>query len=119
MKKTCSSCKKTKQASGFGKNRSRKDGLAGWCRVCEQIRYKKREHTLSRRYSIYKSSSKKKKRRFDISIDEFSDITSSPCVYCGGFSDVDYYEDFCGIDRVDPTKGYINGKKTRTIQIRA
>ena len=36
MSKTCSKCKKEKDLSDFNKNRSRRDGLSIYCRICDR-----------------------------------------------------------------------------------
>lgn len=34
MTKHCSACDQTKPVEAFGRDRTRKDGLAAWCRAC-------------------------------------------------------------------------------------
>lgn len=41
--KRCYRCKEVKPVSEFNKNRSKKDGLQGECRVCKKV-YKKIHH---------------------------------------------------------------------------
>jgi 5-methylcytosine-specific restriction endonuclease McrA len=33
--KTCSKCRETKSRTEFNRDRSRRDGLRGWCKACE------------------------------------------------------------------------------------
>ena len=64
----------------------------------------------------YKARSKKEGREFSLSIDEFKELTASPCFYCGrklANKEVSEYDngdfEYNGIDRIDSTKGYIKG----------
>ena len=63
------------------------------------------KHKLSGRYSTYKTNAIKRKRAFDLKIEEFDLITSKPCHYCGEY---DSYQDmkYTGVDRIDSSKGY-------------
>lgn len=65
--------------------------------------YKKAPHT---RYKNYQRNAKTKDRNFDISEDEFVEISKLPCVYCGEYSDTYNGEPFSGVDRVDSNLGY-------------
>lgn len=56
--------------------------------------------TISGSYRMYKSSSVPRKKEFNLSIDEFSKLVSSPCRYCGETSKK------IGVDRVDNSIGY-------------
>ncbi len=64
-------------------------------------------------YASYKSGAKKRNLVFDLTIDQFKDITSRYCDYCGikplqiktGRRSHGQYT-YNGIDRVDNTKGY-------------
>jgi len=55
--KQCSKCKKRKDKSEFGKNRTRADGLRIWCRECEseyaRERYEKKRGSV-KKYNNYK-----------------------------------------------------------------
>jgi len=70
-------------------------------------------HTLTNRYLRYVSNCKTKERKFLLSKEEFFKITSQECYYCGGFnvSENILIEkinlDYCGIDRIDNSIGYI------------
>lgn len=65
--------------------------------------YKKSPHT---RYQTYKRNAKHKNRNFDLSEEEFTEMTKLPCVYCGDYSDTYNGELFNGIDRIDSSLGY-------------
>lgn len=118
----------------FSKNKFAKDGFKHQCKGCQteyNIQYyqdnkegrneyntqykqdykeelseynKQYRQTLDGRYSIYKGNAKSKNRVFDLTLEQFEEITSRPCYYCG-----EYTEDreYCGIDRVDNVIGYV------------
>lgn len=75
------------------------------------------EAAFNRTFGHYKNNAKKKKREFLLSRDEFREITSSDCFYCGCSpnqkgnktkkNNGHYLHN--GIDRIDSTKGYVNG----------
>ena len=77
----------------FWKNSSQKDGYCGECKTCS---YKSKEN----RYNIYKKNAKRRNLDFQLTKEEFYDITSKPCHYCGNF------QNYNGIDRIDSDKGY-------------
>lgn len=65
-------------------------------------------------FNEYIASAKKRNLIFDISLQEFMEITSKNCTYCGAEprlhnrTNLKYSEFYCtGIDRIDNTKGYI------------
>jgi len=60
--------------------------------------YLKQKDNKNRRYSIYKSSAKRKSLEFSLSHNEFNDLYQKPCNYCGSKSK--------GIDRIDNNYGY-------------
>lgn len=106
MSKICLVCNKTKPNLKFGLRSSAKDKLQSRCLLCERIRDKNREHTFGRRFSMYKKRAKQDGLNFKINADTFENITGKPCEYCGGYSVSNNYK-FCGIDRLNSTKGYI------------
>lgn len=64
-------------------------------------------------YREYKSGADKRGLSFDLSVEEFENLTQRPCVYCGTEKSnrerhTHKYAPFFynGIDRVDPTVGY-------------
>ena len=65
--------------------------------------YKKAPHT---RYKNYQRNAKQKNRNFDLSEDDFTEITKQSCIYCGEYSDTYNGELFNGIDRIDSNLGY-------------
>lgn len=73
------------------------------------------ESSFNRLYSKYKQGARSKNREFTLTTEQFREITSQHCHYCGlppikpfdrkdgGMNGVYYYN---GIDRVDNSKGY-------------
>ena len=56
-------------------------------------------------YDRYLKSSHKRNIQFELTIEEFSEIVSLPCNYCGTFNQ----NESIGIDRLDSDIGYIDG----------
>jgi len=67
-------------------------------------KHQKEKDTMWRRFLEYKKRAKKKEIGFELIKEQFDFLTSQACIYCGEYSDE---KDYCGIDRVDPNKGYI------------
>lgn len=65
--------------------------------------YKKSPHV---RYKVYQNNARHKNRNFDLSEEDFVEMTKQPCIYCGGYSDTYSGEQFNGIDRIDSNIGY-------------
>jgi len=65
--------------------------------------YKKAPHI---RYKVYQSNARVKDRDFNLTEDEFIEISKLPCVYCGKYSDTYNGDPFSGVDRVDSNLGY-------------
>lgn len=76
---------------------------------------------IKRRYISYRQNAKKKGREFNLSLEQFSTLVTSPCFYCGEIDsrdqsrgsrmqgkNKDFYkkEEVNGVDRVDSTLGY-------------
>lgn len=59
-------------------------------------------------YAIYKRNAKKRNLIFEVTIDQFQEISKQSCVYCGELPKQEARKDFLynGMDRVDSTKGY-------------
>lgn len=100
IQKWCPCCKKFVDISFFNKNKRRADGYNEYCNNCLKYDAKKR-------YGHYKSGAKGRNLCFDLTLEEFKDITSQPCTYCGEFSA--YFDDvgISGVDRIDSSKGYV------------
>jgi len=67
--------------------------------VIKKVR-KKYDNTLPKRYLSYLKRSNVKGLPFELSIEEFDNIMSLSCVYCGSDSQIT-------IDRIDSKEGYI------------
>lgn len=91
--KKCFRCGKWLGLDSFWKSSSRKDGYCGECKICSS---KSKEN----RYNIYKKNARRRNLNFQLTKEEFYNITSQPCYYCGNF------QNYNGIDRIDPNKGY-------------
>lgn len=63
--------------------------------------------TLHRIFRTYKTHAKKKEIPFDLTIEDFKNITQKNCEYCGG-SPKKYNDGYerNGIDRIDSSLGY-------------
>ena len=68
--------------------------------------YKKSPHV---RYTNYQRNATNRNLSFELSEDEFSEMSKLPCVYCGEYSDIYNGEWFNGIDRIDSSLGYQKG----------
>lgn len=96
----CQCCKRMLPIDNYYKDSSTADGFSWICKYC-QI------HSLQARYQTYKQSAKKRNLEFDLTREEFNEITSKSCYYCGDYSGDFLGEQYCGIDRVDSSIGYI------------
>lgn len=65
--------------------------------------YKKSPHS---RYMVYKRNAKNRDLDFNLSEDEFIEISGQPCIYCGEYSDTYNSIPFNGIDRINSKAGY-------------
>ena len=107
--KTCSGCSLEKHESQFFRSKTGKFGLTGKCKPCtreanrkywssdngkaRRERYKntpsskaseyKSARTIKRRYSVLKKSAKKKQIYLDITFEQYSEVWSATCMYCG------------------------------------
>lgn len=57
---------------------------------------------IKRRYQVYQHSAKRRRRRFNLTIEEFKGFIIGECCYCGAQAN-----SFNGIDRVDSSIGYV------------
>lgn len=68
----------------------------------EQQAYKK---SPNGRYLIYKNyHAKKRGLVFELTVNQFDELTKQPCFYCGGYCNSNYHT---GLDRVDNSRGYV------------
>lgn len=91
--KKCFRCGKWLSLDNFWKSRSQKDGYCGECKECSST-------AKENRYNIYKKNAKKREIEFDLSKEDFYNITALPCHYCGN------NESYNGIDRINSSLGY-------------
>ena len=92
--KKCFRCGEWLPLENFWKNSAQKDGYCGECKICQNT-------SKEGRYNIYKKGAKARNITFKLSKQEFEEITSKPCYYCG-----DIIKGYSGIDRYDSQKGY-------------
>lgn len=84
------------------------------CRHKENVlRLPKAQASINELYRSYRHQAYKKKRPFNLTIQDFRNLTSSNCYYCGrpptqraGHQKNNGYYYYNGIDRVDSTLGY-------------
>lgn len=74
----------------------------------EKVRKQRKRYRkyLKARYKKYELGAQKRNFSFELSIEEFDEITKMPCEYCGGYSDELDGVKFNGIDRIDSSHGY-------------
>lgn len=73
----------------------------------ERTRRKRYNTTLNGRYGIYKQNAKQRNIQFDLSIEEFDEITRQPCFYCGSFNAEYSGIPYSGVDRISSNAGYV------------
>ena len=84
------------------------------CRNCIHNRHGKSLNTLLYNVFIhYKNNAKQRNIEWNLSEEEFKDIITQSCTYCGETPNITktssyngMYEKITGIDRIDSTKGY-------------
>ena len=108
MRKKCSKCGQRRPVEKFYRDKRSKDGYESQCKLCRSIAQKSRRSGSKSRFSRYKSRAKRDGIIFKLSYEEFKKITDQSCFYCGTYSE-NSVKDFCGIDRVNSSKGYIKG----------
>lgn len=74
----------------------------------EKVRQQRRKsrHSLSTRYKKYKREAEERNFDFELTIEEFDEITKSPCFYCGELPEDEFGNQFTGVDRIDSQLGY-------------
>lgn len=91
--KKCFRCGEWLPLDNFWKSSGRKDGYCGECKICSNS-------SKENRYNTYKKSAKRRNLDFQLTKEEFYNITSQPCHYCGNF------QNYNGVDRIDSSEGY-------------
>lgn len=93
---------------------------AGASLTCGNHKWNKLENGVAARnalYRVYKAGAKKRNYSFDLSLDIFTALTQKSCFYCGApplqktvfRNSYNGQYTYNGIDRIDNTKGYIEG----------
>lgn len=99
-KKRCFKCHEFLPLTSFYHSNYQKDGYSGECKRCQN-------ESKEGRYNIYKKNAKKRNIDFNLTKEEFYDITSRPCYYCNDYSNKDINNNFySGVDRIDSSVGY-------------
>lgn len=100
VKKFCPTCKRWLNPNNFSPSKTSLDKYAWECKECKS-------YYIRNRYNAYKGEAKQRNINFNLSLEEFDDITSNACVYCGQYNGNYFDKYFCGIDRIDSSKGYV------------
>lgn len=100
IEKFCPTCGRWLLPVEFLSSKSVLDGYSYECKECYM-------HSTRNRYNSYKGSAKHRKLEFSLTLDNFEEITSRPCIYCGGYNGDYFGKQFNGIDRIDSQSGYI------------
>lgn len=74
----------------------------------DKVREQRKQYrkTLKARYKKYELGANKRNFAFELSLEEFDQITRQPCLYCGEFNGEHNGVKFSGVDRVDSLEGY-------------
>lgn len=98
--KKCRICQRMLPISEFYKNKYSYDGYTNECKQCAY-------ESLSSRYGIYRKGAKSRNIEFNLTVEQFDELTSKPCYYCGEYYKQDYFgKKYSGLDRVDSKGGY-------------
>ena len=62
--------------------------------------------SIKGRYKKYERGAKERNLKFELTIDEFDNITKQPCFYCGEFGKERDGIKYNGVDRINSTDGY-------------
>jgi len=124
--KRCNHCLLEKSIAEFCKNKTSLDGLNPYCKFCSKVcsskwyrsRPKEVRTTTSyikhlqpkSRFRRYKINATKRHLLFDLTEQQFSEITAHRCSYCNDYNRLSHpskkIAQHCGIDRKDNSKGY-------------
>ena len=99
----CPTCDTVKPTIDFGLNASRPNGHDGQCKLCRKAYDKSRKFTPATRYKNYTQHARQKNRSFDLTLEDFDQITNQICIYCGTFEPG---KNHTGIDRINSKIGY-------------
>lgn len=62
--------------------------------------------SLKGRYKKYQREAEERGFEFNLTMEEFDEITKQPCFYCGTMPEDDFRNKYCGIDRIWSDQGY-------------
>lgn len=92
--------------SAFHKDRNSLDGHCDWCKACRnekrRLLYAKKGASMRDMFCSARCRAARLKVQFDLTLDQFADLLSRPCVYGGGRRP----ELNIGIDRKSPGADY-------------
>ncbi len=83
--KECLRCNKTKPLSKFSKDRTRKDGLAKWCKSCVK-KYQRGYNKRNKESVAFKARESHLKRTYDMTLSEYDEMLAGQggrCALCG------------------------------------
>ena len=67
------------------------------------------DHKPANRYKLYIHNAEVRGIPFELTLDEFDELTRQPCCYCGCLPDDGFGSQFTGLDRIDSSNGYFVG----------
>jgi len=105
-KKNCSKCKRKLLLTAFHIDKSKSTGRKSICAECSNSDDRAKKHNLNVRYSDYKKRAKKLGHIFDLTTEQFKQISSESCEYCGSFTGKSKDGKFTGVDRISAEQGY-------------
>lgn len=71
---------------------------------------RRKQHTkLTTRYKRYQTGAEERNLSFNLSLEEFDNLTKQNCFYCGEIITNEFGEQINGIDRLDSSIGYESG----------
>jgi len=93
----------------YGPEEFRRDKTDGYfdrrCKRCQAERSAKRRKNPSSRLSLAKSIAKRRNIRWDLTLEEYSELLDKPCAYCGFPTN----STGIGLDRINSGYGYSRG----------
>ncbi len=102
----CGKCKVRQPVSGFARNRTKKNGLADWCKTCQRImvdRYRDQARRNTRHLALRKN--------YGISLEDYEGMLASQggrCAICGRSDPGDQRRRNFAVDH-DHTSGRVRG----------
>lgn len=77
-------------------------------RNIDKVREQRKRYrsSLQARYTKYRIGAEKRNFVFELSLEEFDNITKQPCLYCGEFNGKHKGVPYSGVDRIDSSVGY-------------